>query len=75
MPFQDYLLFIASGKRLPVSVAVQIILPTKCRIADFRHKPAKFNNYTILFRKRIFRPAEGGQMKQKIESTRSYSFY
>jgi hypothetical protein len=31
---QDYLLFIASRKRLPVSVAVQIILPAKWRVLD-----------------------------------------
>ena len=49
---------IASGKRLPVSVAVQIILPAGCRRVGFKHKPAKLNNHTILIRKRIFRSEE-----------------
>ena len=63
---RDYLAFIASRKRLPVSVAVQIILPAKSQIAGFRHKPAKFSNHTILCHRRIFRPEEGGTWNKRL---------
>ena len=63
---RDCLTFIASRKRLPVSVAVQIILPAKSRIAGFRYKPAKFSNHTILCYRRIFRPEEGSTWNKRL---------
>ncbi len=62
---QDCLPFIASSKRLAVSVAVQIILPAGCRRVGFEHKPAKLNNHTILIRKWIFRSEERGTDEKK----------
>jgi hypothetical protein len=63
-------------KRLPLSVTMQIILPAGCvGGVGFKHKPAKLNNHTIFCWKRIFPSEKRGQMKKKIETTRSYSFH
>ncbi len=62
---QDCHPFIGSSKRLPVSVAVQIILPAWCRGVGFKHKPAKLNNHTTLCRKRIFPSGKRGSDEKK----------